>query len=211
MLPSTPAVQRSEAAERLPRRPNSKQLRSQAGLLDADAGTHVLRWIPFSGTPLDAAGLAWFSASINASRFSRNASGANEARPMVALHRCHSCRCGTALACHLAFFTAPATSADTVPTFGLGIRRADENLAKLTNQNASRRGWQSARRSSGPTLDGLGQIVQNRTISAPAALASSAFAPCANTATRTTLPGPWAAQPSHAPTGLTSSRPNAGD
>src|SRR6185436_17995936 len=75
----------------------------------------------FRKIPFVAAGLALFRASTSAARFSRSCSGVNEARPIV--------HCTTpALSARnctwpaLAFFTAPATSGVTVPTFGFGIR-----------------------------------------------------------------------------------------
>ena len=70
--------------------------------------------------PLIPCGFAFDSASISAARFVLSWSGVNEARPIVhwtmpAL----SVRYWTWPA--FAFYTAPATSAETVPTFGFGI------------------------------------------------------------------------------------------
>src|SRR5271170_1629934 len=90
----------------------------------------------------------------------------------------------------LAFFTASATFGVTVPTFGFGMRprgpriwpscptmRMASGLAMTTSKSI----WPAltfSARSSKPTM------------SAPAALAASAFLPWVNTATRTVLPVP---------------------
>src|SRR5919112_1604449 len=91
----------------------------------------------------------------------------------------------------LAARTAPATSIDTVPTFGFGIRpRGPSTLPRRPTSGimsgvAMQRSksmvppWTTSTRSSAPTT------------SAPAALASSALAPRANTATRTVRPEPF--------------------
>src|SRR5712671_7791581 len=75
----------------------------------------------FKKMPFDADGFDLFSASTSAARLSRNCSGVNEARPIVHWTMpdlsARNCTCPAR-----AFFTAPATSAVTVPTFGFGIR-----------------------------------------------------------------------------------------
>src|SRR5580765_7772778 len=139
--------------------------------------------------PFTPCGFALFSASINATRFVFSCSGVNDARPIVhwtmpAL----SVRYCTWPA--FAFLTAPATSGDTVPTFGFGIRprgpriwpscpttRIASGLAITTSKS----NWPAltfSARSSRPTM------------SAPAARAASWFLPLVNTATRTDLPMP---------------------
>ena len=76
-------------------------------------------------------GLALFSASTSATRFSFSASSVNDARPIVhwTMPALSARNCTWPA---LAFFTASATSCVTVPTFGFGIRpRGPENLTEL--------------------------------------------------------------------------------
>ncbi len=87
-------------------------------------------------------------------------------------------------------FTAPATSAETVPTLGLGIKPRGPRIWPS---------WPTMRIASGDAITTSKSILpalmlsarsSKPTISAPAALASSALTPWANTATRTVLPVP---------------------
>src|SRR5260221_947908 len=139
--------------------------------------------------PFDVAGLIFCRSATSASRFSFNAAGSKLARPiwactMPALSvRYRTCP-------DFAFFTASATFGVTVPTFGFGINprgpkiwpnwptmRMASGLAITTSKSI----WPAltfSARSSKPTM------------SAPAALAASAFLPWVNTATRTVLPVP---------------------
>src|SRR4051812_3345098 len=140
-------------------------------------------------TPLLDAGLALFRASISAVRLPCSLSASNERRPRVAwMMPALSARYCTWPA--LALRTAVATSGVTVPTFGLGIRPRGPRIwpsvpttriasgAAITTSNGMSPAFTRAARSSMPTM------------SAPAALASSALAPWANTATRLVLPVP---------------------
>src|SRR5260370_15680350 len=90
----------------------------------------------------------------------------------------------------LAFFPAPATSGVTVPTFGFGIRPRGQKIWP---------NWPTMRMASGLAITTSKSIwpaltfsarSSKPTMSAPAALAASAFLPWVNTATRTVLPVP---------------------
>src|SRR3990167_11232593 len=143
----------------------------------------------FKYTPLLVAGLALIKASINAARLPCSLSLSNERRPIVPCTMPPlSTRNWTWPA--LAFFTAVATSGVTVPTLGLGIKPRGPRIwpsvptmrmasgDAITTSKSILPALMSAARSSMPTM------------SAPAALASSALAPWANTATRLVLPVP---------------------
>src|SRR5580704_14367175 len=89
-----------------------------------------------------------------------------------------------------AFFTAPATSGVTVPTFGFGMRPRGPRIWPS---------WPTMRMASGLAITTSKSICpaltfsaksSNPTMSAPAALAASTFLPCVNTATRTVFPVP---------------------
>src|SRR5580698_7310262 len=89
-----------------------------------------------------------------------------------------------------AFFTASATFGVTVPTFGFGIRPRGPKIWP---------NWPTMRIASGLAMTTSKSICpaltfsaksSKPTISAPAALAASAFLPWVNTATRTVLPVP---------------------
>ena len=139
--------------------------------------------------PFAPAGLARVSASISAPRFSCSASTVNDARPIV---HCTmpplSVRYCTWPA--LAFFTAVATSAVTVPTRGFGIRPRGPRIWPS---------WPTTRMESGVAM-AISKLMlpaftcsarsSKPTTSAPAASASLALSPCANTATRLVLPVP---------------------
>src|SRR3984957_9100131 len=139
--------------------------------------------------PFDVAGLIFCRSATSARRFSLSAAGSKLARPICAwMMPALSVRYRTWP--DLAFFTASATFGVTVPTFGFGIRprgpkiwpswptmRMASGLAMTTSKSI----WPAltfSARSSKPTM------------SAPAALAASAFLPWVNTATRTVLPVP---------------------
>src|SRR5688500_8300953 len=139
--------------------------------------------------PFVDAGLALLIAAMSASRFSASASTSNEARPMV------HCTIPALSARYctwppLAFLTASVTFGVTVPTFGLGMRPRGPSTwprgpttfmasgVAITTSKSMNPPLIFSARSSKPTM------------SAPAALAFSALAPCANTATRTVLPVP---------------------
>src|SRR5687768_8412200 len=139
--------------------------------------------------PLLDAGLALFRASSSAARLPISFSSSNERRPMVPwMMPALSTRNCTWPA--LAFFTAVATSGVTVPTFGFGIRPRGPRIwpsvpttrivsgEAITTSKLRLPALTCSARSSMPTT------------SAPAARASSAFAPCAKTATRLVLPVP---------------------
>src|SRR5574343_629238 len=139
--------------------------------------------------PLLDAGLALFRASISARRLPASLSDSNERRPMVPwMMPALSTRNWTWPA--FAFLTAVATSGVTVPTLGFGIRPRGPRIwpkvpttrmasgAAITTSKGMSPALTWAARSSMPTM------------SAPAALASSALAPWANTATRAVLPVP---------------------
>src|SRR3984885_12653859 len=90
----------------------------------------------------------------------------------------------------LAFFTASATFGVTVPTFGLGIRPRGPSIWP---------NWPTMLMASGLAMTTSKSILpaltfsarsSKPTMSAPAALAASAFLPWVNTATRTVLPVP---------------------
>src|SRR5271170_1000018 len=90
----------------------------------------------------------------------------------------------------LAFFTASATFGVTVPTFGFGMRPRGPRIWPS---------WPTIRMASGLAITTSKSICpaltfsarsSKPTISAPAALAASAFFPWVNTATRTVLPVP---------------------
>src|ERR1700733_7193296 len=89
-----------------------------------------------------------------------------------------------------AFFTASATFGVTVPTFGFGIRPRGPNIWPS---------WPTMRMASGLAMTTSKSIwpaltfsarSSKPTMSAPAALAASAFLPWGNPATRTVLPVP---------------------
>src|SRR5580698_7852643 len=89
-----------------------------------------------------------------------------------------------------AFFTASATFGVTVPTFGFGMRPRGPKICPS---------WPTMRMASGLAITTSKSICpaftfsarsSKPTMSAPAALAASAFLPWVNTATRTVLPVP---------------------
>ena len=91
----------------------------------------------------------------------------------------------------LAAFTAAETSCVTVPSLGFGIRpRGPRTLpSRPTTPIMSGVATQRSKFISPPLIFSARSSAPTR--SAPAALASSAFAPCANTATRLVLPVPF--------------------
>src|SRR5450631_349569 len=139
--------------------------------------------------PFDVAGLIFCRSATSARRFSFSAAGSKLARPI--------CACTMpALSVRyrtwpdLAFFTASATFGVTVPTLGLGINPRGPKIWP---------NWPTIRMASGLAITTSKSIwpaltfsakSSKPTMSAPAALAASAFLPCVNTATRTVLPVP---------------------
>src|SRR3979490_34665 len=143
----------------------------------------------FKKMPFDADGFDLFSASTSAARLSRSCSGVKEARPIVhwTIPDLSARNCTWPAR---AFFTAPATSAATVPTLGFGIRPRRPRIwpsapttriasgAAITMSKSILPALTCSARSSMPTM------------SAPASLAACALSPAAKTATRTFFPVP---------------------
>ena len=140
--------------------------------------------------PLAPAGRAFCTASANALMFCTRWSAENDALPIPAWTMpAFSTRNSTEPP--LAPLTALVTSMVTVPTFGFGIMPRGPNTLPSRPTSGIRSGvatqrsksmvppWTFSTRSSAPTT------------SAPAARASSALAPRANTATRTLRPEPF--------------------
>src|SRR3569623_33758 len=140
--------------------------------------------------PLAPDGLALTTASTSASKFARRSSAGNDALPIPEwMIPAFSTR--YSIWPPLAALTAPATSIVTVPSLGFGIRPFGPSTlprrptTPIISGVAMQRSksivppWTISIRSSAPTT------------SAPAALASSAFAPLANTPTRTVFPVPY--------------------
>ena len=140
--------------------------------------------------PLAPVGLAFATASTNALTFSISCSSLKDALPTPACttppFSALNCTSPPFAAC-----TAALTSTVTVPTFGFGMRF----LGPKTNPNRPTTGIIS-----GVAIQRSNSIVPDCTVcirssaptmSAPAALASSALASLANTATRTDLPVPF--------------------
>src|SRR5712692_8883408 len=134
-------------------------------------------------------GFALLIALINASKFSASASTSKEARPIV------HCTMPALSARYctwppFALRTASSTFGVTVPTFGLGMSPRGPSTwpsgpttfiasgVAITTSKSMNPPFTFSARSSKPTM------------SAPAAFAFSAFAPCVNTATRTVFPVP---------------------
>ena len=90
----------------------------------------------------------------------------------------------------LAFFTAVATSGVTVPTFGLGIRPRGPGSGPGTHHAHGIGSCNHHIKRHVASLDLSRPRSSMPTTSAPAALASSALAPWANTATRVGFPVP---------------------
>src|ERR1700737_931402 len=139
--------------------------------------------------PFEVAGLIFWRSATSAKRFSFSAVGSKLARPI--------CACTMpALSVRyrtwpdLAFFTASATFGVTVPTLGFGINPRGPKIWP---------NWPTMRIASGLAITTSKSIwpaltfsakSSKPTMSAPAALAASAFLPWVNTATRTILPVP---------------------
>src|SRR6185295_10711436 len=137
--------------------------------------------------PLAPAGLAFCTASANALMFCTSLSAANEALPipawtMPAFSTLNSTEPP------LAPCTAPVTSMVTVPTFGFGIMPRGPRTLPSRPTRGMRSGVAMQRSKSILPPCTFSTRSSAPTTSAPAAFASSALAPRANTATRTLRP-----------------------
>src|SRR6516165_8487518 len=140
--------------------------------------------------PLAPGGLAFCTASANALMFSTSLWASNDDLPTPAwITPAFSTRNSTEPP--FAPLTAEVTSMVTVPTFGFGIRPRGPNTLPRRPTNGIRSGVAMQRsKSIWPALT-FSTRSSAPTTSAPAALASSALAPRANTATRCDRPDPF--------------------
>ena len=132
----------------------------------------------------------WSTASTKARMFSASCSSPNDALPTEPWTMpAFSTRNSTAPP--LDALTAAATSIVTVPTFGFGIRpRGPEHLAEPADQRHQVGRGDAAVEIDRAALDGSPRDPRRRRRRRPAARASSALAPRANTATRNVRPVP---------------------
>src|SRR5215831_9810235 len=140
--------------------------------------------------PLAPAGRAFCTASANALMFCTRWSAGNDALPTPACTMpAFSTRNSTEPP--LAPLTALVTSMVTVPTFGFGIMPRGPNTLPSRPTSGMRSGVAMQRSKSMLPPCTFSTRSSAPTTSAPAALASSALAPRANTATRTLRPEPF--------------------
>ena len=143
-----------------------------------------------TNVPLAPAGLALATASAKALMFSTSFSAGNDALPTPAwIIPAFSARNSTEPP--LAPLTAAVTSMVTVPTLGLGMSPRGPSTFPSRPTSGIRSGVAMQRSKSMFPAVTFSTRSSAPTTSAPAALASSALAPRAKTATRTLRPDPF--------------------